>query len=60
MMIDLKYSKYLTFKSGSSQNGRFQEKTGGRELPYQNESLPFKTGELEHMHLQTAASEFCV
>ena len=42
--------KDLTFKPGSSQNGRFREETGGRELPSQNESLPFKTGELEHMN----------
>ena len=39
----------MTFKSGSSQNGRFQGETGGRELPTQNGSLSFKTGELEHM-----------
>ena len=41
--------KDLTFKPGSSQNGRFQEETGRRELSSQKGSLPFKMGELEHM-----------
>ena len=44
-----KIHKYLTFKSGSSQNGRFQEETH-----YQNGSLRFQTGELEHMHYEIA------
>ena len=47
-VINLKNS-YLTFKPGSSQNGRFQEGPGGRELSSQNENFPFQTGELEHM-----------
>ena len=34
-----------------SQNGRFQEETGGRELSFENGRLPFKTGELKHMVL---------
>ena len=34
---------------GSSQNGRFQEEMGGRELSSQSGRLPLKTGELEHM-----------
>ena len=31
------------------QNERFRDQTGGRETTSQNGSLPFKTGELEHM-----------
>ena len=34
---------------GLSQNRRFQEEMGGRELSSQSGSLPLKTGELEHM-----------
>ena len=34
---------------GSSQNGRFQEEMGGRDLSSQSGSLPLKTGELQHM-----------
>ena len=30
-------------------NGRFWDQTGGRETNFQNGSLPFKTGGLEHM-----------
>ena len=41
--------KDLTFKPKSSQNGRFLEETGGPELPSKNGSLPFITGELEHL-----------
>ena len=33
------------------QNGRFRDQTGGREETSQNESLPFKTGGLEHMSM---------
>ena len=43
-----KIHKDLTFKPESSQNGRFQEETGRRELFTQNGSLMFKTEELEH------------
>ena len=32
-----------------------QEEPGGQELPFQNGSLPFKTGELEHIQ-----SQFCI
>ena len=32
-----------------TQNGRFQEVTGGQELSSENGRLPFKTGELEHI-----------
>ena len=31
-----KIQKYLTFKSGSSQNRRFSEGSGGQEPPVQN------------------------
>ena len=47
----LKTLKDLTFKPRSFQNRRFLEETGGQELPSQNESLPFKTGELEQMNI---------
>ena len=33
------------------QNRRFQDQTGGRDTTSQNESLPFKTGGLEHMFI---------
>ena len=39
------------FKPGCYQNDTFEEEMGGRELSFQNGSLPFKTGELEHMSL---------
>ena len=49
-----KFNKYLTFTPGLSQkNGRFQEETWWRELSSPNVSLPFKTGELEHMAIDT-------
>ena len=44
-----KIYKYLTVKSRSPQNGKFQGETGGQELSSQNGSLLFKPGELEHM-----------
>ena len=57
----LEIRKYLTFKPGSSQNVRFQEETGGRELSSQNGSLPFKTGELAHIviELEPLKRELC-
>ena len=47
----------LTFKPGWSQNDTFEEETGGRELSFQNKSLPFKTGELEHMHSESTCCD---
>ena len=44
-----KIYKYLTVKSRSPQNGKFQGETGGQELSSQNGSLLFKPGELDHM-----------
>ena len=46
-----KDQKDLTFNPGSSQNGRFQEETGERELSSKNGSISFKTEELEHMQI---------
>ena len=34
-----KIHKYLTFKPGLSQNGRFQEETWGRDLPSENRRI---------------------
>ena len=48
IVIDLK-NLDLTFKSGSSQTKSFLEETGEWELSSENENLPFKMGELEHM-----------
>ena len=44
-----KTHKYLAFKSGSSQTGRFKKGPEGWELSSQNGKPPFKMGELEHM-----------
>ena len=51
MRATWKIHKCPTFKKGSSQNERFLKGPGGRKLSSQNGSLPFKTGELEHMVL---------
>ena len=48
-VINLTINTYLSFKPGSSQNGKFQEGMGGLKLSSQNGSLLLKTGELEHM-----------
>ena len=53
-----KIHKCLTFKPGSSQNGRFQEEKGEQELSSQNRSLPFKTAESEHMNDEPCLSNF--
>ena len=48
-VIDLKYSwKSDILARIISQSGKFQEKRG-RELPFQNRSLLFKTRELKHI-----------
>ena len=49
------FHKYLTFKPELSQNGRFQKKMCRRDLSSENGSLPFKTGELEHIHVSFLA-----
>ena len=48
-MNDLQKSSTLDFLARGNKKGRFLKKTGVREVCFQNGSLVFKTGELEHM-----------
>ena len=44
------YKKKMKIWTCFPQNGRFRDQMGGQEIIFQNGSLSFKTGGLEHMY----------